>query len=262
MRYRVAVDVVPAPTEGTENRRTWASEHGATSILWLKSSGWLEQGIPVAFVVDGEGRIAWIGEPKELDEPLAQIVAGTWDLEKERAAYLAGLEILQRAKPIRVRLNEAEDRGDWNTFLACIDELLMLDGKRFADLAGGKFQTLLLELKQPDRAYAFAREAIDGVAKDNASALGQIAYVILYMTGDPIPASALEIAGKAARRANEVAQSKRPGILDSLARVRFLENDLAGAIEAETKAIEVARSDEQRAEFGKRLGDYERARAR
>src|SRR5262249_14844455 len=164
-------------------RRQWASEHGEMSLRWLSRSGWLRQGIPAVFVVDGEGRIAWIGVPNDLDEPLARIVAGTWDLKREAREYRNRLGLMLRAQPIRARLRESEDKEEWKTVIECIDELLALDGHQFADLAGGKFQTLLLELKETDKAYAFAREAVDGVAKENASALGQIAYVIVYMTG-------------------------------------------------------------------------------
>jgi len=52
-------------------------ESGKMSDAWMKAAG--QNGIPTCFVVDGSGRIAWIGYPLELDEPLAQIVKGTFD---------------------------------------------------------------------------------------------------------------------------------------------------------------------------------------
>ena len=45
-----------------------------------------ENGIPTAFVVK-DGKIAWIGHPMRLDEPLTKITAGDWDataMAKER----------------------------------------------------------------------------------------------------------------------------------------------------------------------------------
>ncbi len=46
---------------------------------WLKAFG--EGGIPQAFVVDKQGKIAWIGLPNQLEKVLPEIVAGTWDIE-------------------------------------------------------------------------------------------------------------------------------------------------------------------------------------
>lgn len=39
---------------------------------WLKASG--QTGIPASFIVDGEGKIAWIGHPMELDSNLADAI--------------------------------------------------------------------------------------------------------------------------------------------------------------------------------------------
>lgn len=44
---------------------------------WLNDFG--TKGIPMAFVVDGEGRVAWIGHPHDLDSVLHQVAGGSWD---------------------------------------------------------------------------------------------------------------------------------------------------------------------------------------
>ena len=51
---------------------------------WMKAAG--QNGIPTAFVIK-EGKIAWVGHPMELDEPLAQIQAGTFDTAKFKANF-------------------------------------------------------------------------------------------------------------------------------------------------------------------------------
>jgi len=48
---------------------------------WLDASG--EQGIPKSFVVNAEGRLAWIGHPTELGEVLRKIVKDNWDIKEE-----------------------------------------------------------------------------------------------------------------------------------------------------------------------------------
>ena len=50
---------------------------------WFDASG--EQGIPQSFVVNAEGRLAWIGHPKYLDEVLRKIVNNNWDIKEELA---------------------------------------------------------------------------------------------------------------------------------------------------------------------------------
>jgi len=50
---------------------------------YMKAAG--QNGIPTAFIVDRDGKVAWIGHPINMDQPLAEVVAGTHDLQKGRA---------------------------------------------------------------------------------------------------------------------------------------------------------------------------------
>ncbi|AMB44200.1 TlpA disulfide reductase family protein [Methylobacterium sp. AMS5] len=73
--YRIAVD--RAPAEGARRSRMRAA--------WCDAA--YEQGVPSAFIVDGKGRIAWIGHPMDLDEPLAAVIEGRWDLPAAAEAH-------------------------------------------------------------------------------------------------------------------------------------------------------------------------------
>jgi thiol-disulfide isomerase/thioredoxin len=57
----------------------WADNRD-TNDAWMKASG--QNGIPCSFVVDGKGKIAWIGHPMYLDAVLPDVVAGKWDIKK------------------------------------------------------------------------------------------------------------------------------------------------------------------------------------
>lgn len=46
---------------------------------WMRPAG--RQGIPSAFIVGPDGKIAWIGHPMGMDEPLEQIINGQYDIE-------------------------------------------------------------------------------------------------------------------------------------------------------------------------------------
>lgn len=43
--------------------------------------------IPATYIVDRNGVLAWVGSPSTMDEPLAQIVAGTWNLAGARDEF-------------------------------------------------------------------------------------------------------------------------------------------------------------------------------
>ncbi|MCX6360069.1 MAG: CAP domain-containing protein [Armatimonadetes bacterium] len=58
MGYNVAVD----------------TQSGAMASTWMKAAG--QDGIPCAFIISKEGRIAWIGHPMRMEKPLADVVAG------------------------------------------------------------------------------------------------------------------------------------------------------------------------------------------
>lgn len=62
----------------------WGKER-LNSDAFMKASG--NGGIPCSFLVDGKGRLAYIGHPLFLDEPLARVLDGTWDAAKEAESY-------------------------------------------------------------------------------------------------------------------------------------------------------------------------------
>lgn len=65
-------------------------ESGKMAESWMRAAG--RNGIPSAFIVDGEGKIAWAGHPMMIDEPLKQVIAGEHDLAEAKAGQIAELE--------------------------------------------------------------------------------------------------------------------------------------------------------------------------
>jgi len=59
---------------------------------WLKAAS--QDGIPTAFIVKG-GVIQWIGHPNELDKPLAELAAGTFDVAASKEAFEASLRAVK-----------------------------------------------------------------------------------------------------------------------------------------------------------------------
>ena len=77
MSYRVALDDVSAMKDGR------------MAGTWLQPAG--QSGIPVAFLVDRDTKIAWIGHPSNLEPVLKQVIAGTFNAAPQPAAPAGSL---------------------------------------------------------------------------------------------------------------------------------------------------------------------------
>lgn len=105
---------------------------------WVTPSGWI--GDPLVFVVDAKGKIAWIGRPEGLAEPLAEVVAGKHSyaidpVEKMQHAIVQ--QLVQR----RRHLDELRNR-------------VVKSEERVTDLIqGGKYAEALQTLVQDEDVY-------------------------------------------------------------------------------------------------------------
>lgn len=172
------------------------------SRTWMEAAE--QHGIPCTFIVDRDGRIAWIGHPMVMDEPLAQIVAGTWDLAAAAAEFRRELDASRQAQ-------------------AAFEVV-------------ETFRALLME--DPDRAYASVRDQVQGVLWNNAEALNAVAWSIVDPDNEPATKD-LDLALKAAARAVELTQEKDAAILDTLAKVHFDRGDLRKAVDLQRKAVDL-----------------------
>ena len=74
-----------------------------TANAWMKAAG--EAGIPMSFVVGKDGKIVWIGHAQGLEDVLAQITAGTYDIQaaKERRATE-----VEAVRPVKEAMNSKQ----------------------------------------------------------------------------------------------------------------------------------------------------------
>lgn len=96
---------------------------------WLDPLG--QSSIPVTVIVDQEGKIAWVGQPMEMDEPLTKIIDDTFDKEafaREFSALQAHVfqrqqqqqDVMTLLKP----LLEAAEAKDYTTVLSVYEGLV------------------------------------------------------------------------------------------------------------------------------------------
>jgi len=191
---------------------------------WMKAAG--QDGIPAAFIVNQEGRIAWIGHPATLDEPLAKIVGGTWDMDEAVADFReqAGRKAIEsKAREIANTLVTHAQSGDFDTF------------------------------------YTEARKAMDGPLGKSSTMLNALAWAVLTNEIFEKQRDAA-FAREASRRAADLTKWQDPGILDTLARAYHDEGNLDKAIAIQKKAIEAA-PEQNRDQLQETLTTYESERS-
>ena len=190
-----------------------------------------DRGMPTTFIVDREGRMAWLGHPMVLRMPLDEIVKGTWDYKSGPARVKAANDTYIQA----MKLIESEGEAGllaWNQ----AEKKYPILAK---DLIGPKFDALIRAgLSEP--AYAVGESLYEEAAKTgNASRLNRLAWAIVDPGANLEPRN-LDLALKAAKKANELTNGKDAGVLDTLARVHFSRGQVETAIEIQTRAIELA----------------------
>jgi len=245
MAYNVAIDEVP---EGKE------ADEGLMARNWLAASG--ESGIPVAFIVNKDNKIAWIGHPMEMDKPLKSVVDGDWDLTAAADVRKEAKALAAKTQEFAKAFSEALTEGNTKEAVKLIDAFLAENPKLEPQLGMAKLQ--LLSKDDAKAAAEYARKLVDDICKDDPQALNNIAWEIVDpdKEGKPVPAD-LSLALKAAERAGELTKGENGPILDTLARARFLSGDAKGAVDAQEKALKFTEDADD--SMKDRLDEYKKA---
>jgi len=99
-------------------RVVYAGDREKMSRPWMQAAG--QNGIPCSFIVDKTGNVAWIGHPMSMDAPLAQIVAGTFDIEGEKKRAATERAAGEMRRGVAMALRDARQSGDYT---AAIDAM-------------------------------------------------------------------------------------------------------------------------------------------
>jgi hypothetical protein len=251
MDYRVATDDVPAGGKRDE---------GKMAKNWMTAAE--QDGIPTAFIVNGDGKIAWMGHPTQMDKPLEEIVAGKWDLKAAAAKLRADQARSRRMREVMTRVVTAQRKNDPKALLAVLDEIITKDPDLEQQLAPGKFKALTELPDGADEAAEYGKHLMDTVYKDNADGLNFLAWtVVAPARKEKADAKLLKVALAAARRADELGKGKSGPIADTLARAYFLNGDVAKALELQERAVEQAKGTPFEKDPGlkQRLEEYRKA---
>lgn len=105
MQYHVAID---SADKGTER-------------LWQDAA--LRRGIPVAFIVGKDGRIAWIGHPMVMADPLQRVIEGNFDVSVSRAEFQKDVDRVMREEAGLALIAAAQEKGKKGLVAEALDEL-------------------------------------------------------------------------------------------------------------------------------------------
>jgi thiol-disulfide isomerase/thioredoxin len=195
MDYSVALDNVPAGGNPNE---------GAMAKTWMKAAE--ENGIPAAFVIR-DGKIAWIGHPMSMDEPLAKITSGEWSTADMAKTRLAEKARERKAMSVQSKIYTPYQSGDYKGTLSAIEEATSSDPELAEQFAPLKLDCLS-RTGETDQALKLGHKLLDKY-HDQGMALNNVFFPLIAMElkGDPDPRIA-KLALEAARRANELTRGK------------------------------------------------------
>ena len=191
MTYRVALDDKSQET------------NGFMEINWMKAAE--QNGIPTAFVIDKQGRIAWIGHPMGLNEQiLGDVLAGRFDMAKAAADYEKQQEKNQKWTAVNKKLREAMKQNRWDDASSTLDEMLKTS-PQFQDGYASPGCRFCFGQKKNAGACQFAESFSDTHLKN---AFQQNALAWVFATQPGLEQHNLALAEKIAVRANKAAKGK------------------------------------------------------
>lgn len=192
--------------QGDRMRYTVAVEDGRSmGQNWLRAAQ--QSGIPAAFIVDGNGKIAWIGHPQYgMEDTLKEVVSGDYDTESA-----AG---------------EA-----WDQQVVTMAYRAAVNSYRTGE--------------ELDTARKIANLLIDDHFESEPSGLNAVAWMQLNAQADGVGMKDYQSGLRAAAKACNITEWKDWGVLDTYALAMYKTGDKVSAIKWEKKAIELAKLDEE-----------------
>jgi len=281
----LGIDVLEQKTTSLEKVKTFVSNMGSRmdyhvaaangnlmTASWLDASG--EQGIPKTFVVDADGRVAWIGHPMNLDEVLSKVVSNTWDINKESVKRIVDKYLRELDKEVSDQLVAYDgdpykpgDLGKPDSALLMIDEFVLSEPKlKYAPLIASRTFSSLLK-KDMHKAYEYAKVVMVTPTYEEPAYDAIIGIIKWYSDKLNLSAEIYQLGAEAYQL--KIDNFPYPEIFNTpkyyheMADWYWRAKDISKAIEAEEKAIEALKgkkgfSSVDLAAFESRLKDYKK----
>jgi thiol-disulfide isomerase/thioredoxin len=178
IRYRIAIEEPLTGRSGKEGG--WMTKH------WLEAS--YQRGIPAAFIVNQVGQIAWIGHPIDLEQPLAAVIDGNWDLGGEAEAHRQKLnkDHVRQAFRLQQEIKKARAANNSANIAVLIDKTIAVDPILEKEFGAQKLNELMKDQASRPAALEYAGHLIEGVCREDAQALLLLSVVLFKPSRAPI----------------------------------------------------------------------------
>lgn len=221
-----------------------------TKRSWMQAAG--REGFPTMFIVDRNGKIQYIGHPQGDDS----------------IEWIVQLVLQDRYNPklfrdVRSAVDAAENAlivKNWRLALRHMDQIIEHDSHVFAFFNVSKFRVMLVNMDNPELAYAFARETIEKYATDAPVLVELAKFIATDSRIDPSKRD-LDVAMEAAQAAAQAGRANDPTILSVQALVHFHKGDVDQAISLQRRAWMIA-PPQRKASYERALRDYQESRLR
>jgi len=193
-----------------------------------------QRSIPKVFIIGRDAHVEWIGHPMDMDPVLEAVLDGTWERAAHRAAALDKQRRNRAITDAERRLSVAVDEQRWHDTLEPLDVLIDHEPHYIPTKVG----ILLSRMRDYERGFAAARDAIEQAWATNGLLLHQLAWYLSCNHEFPIDPEHLDLdlALRAAERSVELDATEYH--LTMLAQVHALRGDGDAAVAAQTRAIE------------------------
>jgi thiol-disulfide isomerase/thioredoxin len=202
MDYRVAVD----------------TPDKAMGIAWQKAAG--TGGIPTAWIIDQKGLVAWIGigDPKTVDRIVGEVLAGTFDIKKEKAIQAAAEAEAKKRSEADIAASkgksdalyakypgyqEAMKRGDQAAALESLNAAFKADPTSELGAYQWKYM-ILMQRNKPEEVNGYSRELLERYP-DNGDITGWVSACIVAASEDE-PRFDKTLALRSAQKSAELAK--------------------------------------------------------
>lgn len=209
------------------------------------------ESIPKDVVINSQGKVAWIGHPKDLPDVLSKILKGTWNIQDANQTAINQeklsnyLDSLERAAGSELTKYEGDfytkdDLGNPDSALLLINKLVVKEPKlKFAPLVSAFTFTALLKIN-PDKAYQYGQELLMTPSYEGLPAYNAIIGGIKdYMYKLDIPAEIYKLGADA--YCDRIGQCPYPELFDdpevytTIANWYWLAGDKRKAMKAKRK---------------------------
>jgi thiol-disulfide isomerase/thioredoxin len=215
MSYNIAAD-----TAGDAMKKTWMDASG-------------QGGIPCSFIVDGDGKIAWIGHPAlGLEEALPLVLAGKLDSDAIARIKSESDKTVAKVQTYLEVMGEATKKGDAATAVYCADKVMALNTLWNFQAVPGKYMALLGVY--PPAATAYAREAIADKTNGPTILMALAAKILDKSNTHPDYALAKEVVDAAMKNSDPTDS----GLYPTRALVAFKNGDSAQAVALEKQVLD------------------------